>query len=118
MEKRNINLIIMLVVIVGLSINVHAAECNSNLIKILHDDVFKPLQIVAPILLLALTTLDFVKAVFTGDDKNGLDKAKSNFIKRAVAVLVIFFAPSIVYLILSIAGEEINAGACISQYWI
>ncbi len=122
--KKKINLIITIIFIVACTLNVYAdvvikaSDCNSSLMQTLHDDVFKPIQIFVPILFVVLTSVDFAKAVFASDDKEGINKAKSNFVKRGVAVLIVFFAPLIIIAILSLVGEENNIGACISKYWI
>ena len=73
--------------------------------------VLKIIQIVSPIILLLLTSLDFAKVIFS-DSKDGLDKAKNNFLKRGVAILIIFFAPFIINLILDLVNEK-TAQSCI-----
>ena len=76
------------------------------------QSVLNIIQIVAPILLILLTSLDFAKAVFS-DNKDALKKAKDNFLKRAVAILIVFFAPNIISLILSLVDEATINGDCI-----
>ena len=89
--------------IITFSINVYAdGECGgtgiSNFICNMNQYVYKPIKWGTPILLLVLTSFDFAKVVFSGDSK-GMDKAKSNFLKRSIAALIIFFAPEIIELI-------------------
>ena len=69
-------------------------------------------MIVVPILLLLLTSIDFAKVVFS-DNKDGMKKAKDNFVKRAVAVLIVFFAPMIIELIMKLV--DMNTG-CVSEF--
>ena len=73
----------------------------------------KVIRIAVPILLILLTSFDFAKVVF-GDNKDGLNKAKNNFLKRAVAVLIIFFAPYIIGLILDLVNEA-SVKSCVEE---
>ena len=98
------------------TINVYAAgECESTINpKLLTEikGVLRLIQIAAPVALLFLTSLDFAKVIFN-DNKDGLDKAKNNFLKRSVAVLIIFFAPMIVSLILDLVNES---NSCVESF--
>lgn len=76
-------------------------------------NVFSFIRILVPIILALLTMLDFAKAVFN-QDKDGLNKAKNNFLKRAIAALVVFFAPYIVVAIMELV-DGLNSN-CVSQF--
>ncbi len=108
--KKHVNKIVIFLVIVLIGFTVNAADCNSvlgsELSETLKENVYKPVKILAPILFLILTTVDFAKAIFAGDDKEGIEKAKKNFGKRAVAVLVVFFAPNILHLIFGLVSGD------------
>lgn len=110
-------LIMIFVMILCLSISVYAdGTCTGIFGQKLIDeinDIFKIIQIAAPILLLFLTSFDFAKVIFS-DNKDGLNKAKNNFLKRAVAVLIIFFAPFIIRFILNLVNET-TMNACLEQ---
>ena len=97
------------------TINVYAESCTDTFspkfLDMLRNNVFKPVKIVAPILLLVFTSLDFAQAVFN-DKKDGINKAMNNFLKRAVATLIVFFAPNIIELILSFINTR-NMDACL-----
>ena len=67
--------------------------------------IFRLLQIAVPIILLVMTTLDFSKVVFT-DAKDGMEKAKKNFTKRAIMAVVIFFIPTILDILLNYVNNE------------
>lgn len=67
--------------------------------------IFKPIRYIVPIVLIVLTSLDFAKAVFVGDEKDGINKAKDNFVKRAIAALIIFLAPMFVSLLLNVIND-------------
>ena len=115
MKKKNYILILMMFVITCSFINVHAAEDCAGIFgpELIEEikSVLNVIRIIAPIILLLLTSLDFAKVVFA-DNKDGLNKAKNNFLKRAVAVLIIFFAPDIIELILKLV-DETTASSCI-----
>lgn len=98
-------LLIISFVIIFSKINVLAQEsCESilsnGLMGSIRDNILSPLRFIAPILLLIFTTLDFAKVVFS-DSKDGMSKAWKNFIRRAVATLLVFFAKNIVSFIYS-----------------
>ena len=117
MKKRNLLLIFMISCALLSVTNVYAAgECEGVFGAELLEEIKKVLrliQIAAPVALLFLTSLDFAKVIFN-DNKDGIDKAKNNFLKRAVAVMIIFFAPMIVTLILDIVQENSLRG-CIDS---
>lgn len=106
MKKNNLFFVMMLSCIVFSTINVYA-DCGIFKQELLDEikSITRIIQIAAPVALLFFTSLDFAKVVFN-DNKDGIDKAKNNFLKRGVAVLIIFFAPMIVTLILDIMQEN------------
>ena len=61
--------------------------------------IIKYIRIAAPILLIVFGIMDFGKAVLS-DEKEELKKATSKFMKRAIIVVVIFFVPLIVQLLI------------------
>lgn len=64
------------------------------------------------VLMIVLGTLDFVKAS-AADDQDAIKKAGQNFIKRLIAVIILFLLPILVELILFIAGKiGFNFGEC------
>ena len=120
-KKKDIIFIIIFVFIVFVSMNVYAAECSEvfdtgegSLIYIMNQHIYKPIKWITPVLLLVLTSFDFAKVVFSGDSK-GMDKAKSNFLKRSVAALIIFFAPDIINLLVDFVNEQ-SIASCTSQF--
>ncbi len=67
--------------------------------------VFNWIKIIAPILLIVFGCMDFGKAVVQNDEA-ALKKATSNFIKRAIATVAIFFLPLIINVLLHLPGIE------------
>ncbi len=102
-------LIIFLLIIVS-TLTVYADNCydifGSGLMEIIKDDVLVPLKIIAPILLLVFTSIDFAKNVFSSN-KEGMQKALQNFLKRAVATLLVFFAPDIIDFLLGLVDKAL-----------
>ena len=121
MKKKNLLLLIIFVGILAFSIRVNGANSVSctgvfgdELIDALNKYVFTPIKWIVPVLLLILTTIDFAGVVFSGD-KKGMDKAKSNFLKRGIAALIIFFAPEIINLIVKLVNEQ-SISSCINRF--
>lgn len=82
-------------------------DCEEILgdMKDLINKVYKMIEILAPILLIVFGSIDFGGAVMQNDDA-ALKKATSNFIKRTIATVAVFFLPLIVRIILSLPGVE------------
>ncbi len=106
-DYKNLLLIIIFVFILGISLRVSADELNCTgvfdpeFLNAIRDYVYKPVKIATPILLLVLTSFDFAKVVFAGK-KEDMDKAKNNFLKRAVAAVIIFLAPDVIRLVVDL----------------
>ena len=118
MKKRNVLLFVVITMIITFSINVSAENCSGvfsdDLINNMNNYVYTPIKWATPILFLLLTSIDFAKVVFTGDGK-GMDKAKNNFLKRAVAALIIFFAPDIINLLVKFVNDQ-SIASCTGQF--
>lgn len=59
------------------------------------------IQIIVPILLVVLGSVDMTKAVIAGDEKRTND-AKKTFIKRIISAVIVFLIPFIVAFLLSV----------------
>ena len=107
----------MVTLIITFSINVYA-DCGGvfadSFISDMNKYVYTPIKWATPVILLVLTSFDFAKVVFSGDSK-GMDKAKSNFLKRAVAALIIFFAPDIINLLVEFVNKQ-SIASCSNQF--
>lgn len=78
--------------------------------------VFNTIQIIVPILLILMGTIDLTKAVMAADDK-GNKEAISKFIKRFGAALMIFFLATIVTVVMGMfaktdVGEQNSWKTC------
>lgn len=70
--------------------------------------IFLLIRILAPILLIVLTMLDYTSAIAAGED--ALSKSNSKFIKRLIATVLVFLAPTLINFLMDITG--ISDGTC------
>lgn len=86
-------------------------SCNSwgDVITDLQN-VFNFLKIIVPLLIIGLSTYDFIKAVTAKDDK-GLKKAFQTLLKRIACAIVLFFLPVLINLLLELVA--VNSNVCI-----
>lgn len=90
-----------------------SADDPDSIFGFMSKYIFNPIRWLTPIILIVLTSLDFAKAIFM-DEKDGMGKAKGNFMKRAVAALIIFLAPTIVSILLTLI-DGANVSECMKN---
>lgn len=66
---------------------------------------WKYVIILAPILLLVMCTVDFMKAVMSGDN-DALQKSGTNALKRVIAMIVLLLVPTILSIVFTWFGIE------------
>lgn len=101
---------IMFLVMFGFKTIVFAdtLDCNSwGDVKQDLQNVFDFVKIVVPLLIIGLSTYDFIKAVTAKDDK-GLKKAFQILLKRLVCAIVLFFLPVLINLLLDLVSIDSN----------
>ena len=69
-----------------------------TLIQFIDKTLATPLKIIAIVLFLVFTTLEYAKVVFSAD--GSFKKANENSLKRFIGLLLLFFAPNIINMIL------------------
>ena len=74
------------------------------------NNIFKFVKIVIPLLIIGLSTYDFIKGISSKDEK-ALKKAFSSLIKRIICAIVIFLLPTLIETFLKLVG--INISTCI-----
>lgn len=80
--------------------------------------LFEIIKILIPIALLIYGALDLAKAVIASDEKE-IKGATSKFIKRAIAAVAIFFAVTLVNVVMGLVGKgEDTSDGVTSQSWI
>ena len=119
MKKRVMPIFTFLfITLVSIEVNAVTYSCEeimtTKLMNKIQNYFFGPVKVLAPVLLLVFTSIDFAKAVFANDDKSGMTKAKNNFLKRSAAALLVFFAPEIIKLILGLASGDLTA--CLGRW--
>lgn len=75
------------------------------------QNVFNFCKIIVPLLVIGLSTYDFIKAI-TGKNDKDIKKAFTTLIKRLALAVVFFFLPIILNLLLELVGT--NSDVCIN----
>ena len=89
-----------------------ALECEAwgNTLKDLQN-LFDFCKIIIPLLVIGLSSYDFIKSITGKDDKN-IKKAFSTLLKRLALAVPLFFLPTILGLLLKMLGT--NSKICIN----
>ena len=78
---------------------------GDDFIHFLKKNILNVIYIIVPILLLVLTTIDFVKVVMS-NEKDGVKKAGTRFGKRVIAAILIYLTPTILIFLAEIMGAS------------
>lgn len=112
MKKNKIKTIISYVILAiylfaSVSMQVYALEpdCDSNVVMKFINDYWGYVLVLAPVGLIILCAMDFVKAMANGDN-DAIKKATNSAIKRAVAVVLLFLLKPLVRMVFAIFGLE------------
>lgn len=115
-KKSHFLLIGIISLIALVSPNVYAANCP------LGDDVtrdlygaLKIIRIVAPLLVIAFSTLDTIKALTKGDGGSELKKVAQKFGKRCIYAVILFFLPMLIDLFMQMADVWDANGNCLQE---
>lgn len=94
----------------SVSMQVLAASSNTNcsVIMTFVDKYWGWVLILAPVGLIVLGAMDFVKATASGDN-DAIKKASSHFIKRAIAVVLLFLLKPLLKMVFTIFGLETHS---------
>lgn len=74
------------------------------IVRIIKDGIFPIMQIVIPIILVVLCTLDLGRAVIGSDDKEN-KKILKRIVRRLVYAILIFFFITVINLIFTMVGN-------------
>ena len=100
------------VILLGFKMQVFALKCTDlGEIKIDLQNVFNFIKIILPLLIIGLSSVDFIKAITAKDDKD-VKKAFSKLIKRLVLAVVFFFLPILINVLLDLF--MINSSVCVN----
>ena len=88
-----------------------ASDCNilGDSFHSLLQDIFVMIKIAVPCLVFVLCIVDFSKAVIAQDEKT-MKEAQNHAIKRIIIGVVIFFIPTLINILLDLAGNI--SGTC------
>lgn len=112
-ENKNINIINKNNQVGYMNVYADDESTNCSSLGKFKDDlqsIFNVFKIVAPILTLVLSTYEFVTAI-TSKAAEGLQKSIKKFTTRLVLVVVLYFLPILLNLILNLAIP--GAGTCV-----
>ena len=84
---------------------------GDDVVKLL-EKIFVIIRILTPILLIVFTMIDYTKAIAAGEDE--IKNATTKFIKRSIAAILIFLAPTLIEFIMDVTG--ISDGTCGLDY--
>ena len=111
--KRSLKgiIVIFLVVMFMAPLNAQAATCNtilgdpnnSNSVAWLLDKILSYIQVLGPMLVIILSSVDFAKVIIKSDDE-AMAKAQKKLIIRLVLAACLFFLPVIVKVLLGAFG--------------
>lgn len=68
------------------------------------QNLFNLLKIIIPLLVIGLSSYDFIKAITSKEDK-GLKKAFNTFLKRLGYAVIFFFLPTIINLLMDLVAD-------------
>ena len=104
-------IVIFLIVIFITPLNAQAAACNtilgdpgnSNSVAWLLDKILSYIQVLGPMLVIILSSVDFAKVIIQSDDE-AMAKAQKKLIIRLALAACLFFLPVIVKVLLGAFG--------------
>ena len=78
---------------------------GKNFLNFLRENLYVPFVIIIPIILIVLTSIDFMKVIFS-DDKDSLKKAWDRFSKRIIVSVIVLLVPTILIFLADIMGTD------------
>ena len=112
MKKKTINIICLIYISVFAFNSIVLAD-NNNFncqsfaeIKVDLQNFFNFFKILVPLLVIGLSTFDFIKAITEKDDKD-IKKAFTRLIKRLVYAVILFFLPVILNFLMNMVTDNV-----------
>lgn len=98
-------------IVLGLNENSGELKCKSwGAVLTDIQNLFNFLKIIVPLLVIGLSSYDFIKAVGAKEEK-GLKKAFNTFLKRIILAVIFFFLPVLINELLKML--DINSKVCV-----
>ena len=82
---------------------------NEDSVAWLLQKLFNYIKVLGPSLTIILSSIDYIKAIVLSDEKQ-VRKVNSNFVKRMIAAVLLFFIPTLVEVIFNILGITTDCG--------
>lgn len=116
LKKTHFVLIGVIMCMLLIAPEVMAASCplGPDVTKDLYG-ALKIIRIVAPLLVIAYSTLDTVKALTKGDGGAELKKVAQRFGKRCIYAVILFFLPMLIDLFMQMADVWDTNGDCMQE---
>lgn len=112
MKKKTINIICLIYISIFAFNTIvladsYSLDCNAfGDLKTDLTNFFNFVKILVPLLVIGLSTFDFIKAITEKDDKD-IKKAFSRLIKRLVCAVILFFLPVILELLMNMVTDNV-----------
>lgn len=71
--------------------------------------IFNYIKILGPSLTIILSSIDYIKVIVSSDEKQ-MSKVNSNFVKRMIAAVLLFFIPTLTSVIFGVFGITTDCG--------
>lgn len=82
---------------------------DENSVAWLLQKIFNYIKILGPSLTIVFSSIDYIKAIVSSDEKQ-MNKVNSNFIKRMIAAVLLFFIPTITSAVFDVFGITTDCG--------
>lgn len=82
---------------------------NEDSVAWLLQKLFNYIKVLGPSLTIILSSIDYIKAIVSSDEKQ-MHKVNSNFVKRMIAAVMLFFIPTIIGVLFNIVGITTDCG--------
>ena len=82
---------------------------NNKKVSRLKRQLFNYIKILGPSLTIVLSSIDYIKVIVSSDEKQ-MSKVNSNFVKRMIAAVLLFFIPTLTSVIFGVFGLTTDCG--------
>ena len=86
------------------------SDCSGGIVSLIaaSQKMIRLIQIIAPILLIVMASINLIRLMKDPDDKKGLPRIKNSFLAAAL----IFFIPMFVDVVMNMLGSDVTISAC------
>lgn len=84
---------------------------DKNSLAYLIQKLLNYIKIIGPILVVILSSIDFIKVIWASDDEN-MKKAQQKLVKRLIAALLLFLLPTLIGLMITLINNSVVDPTC------